>query len=71
MHTHAYVKYRLLEAHGAHHLFSVFVGSFVQHLLRGEELEEKEEVVEENNAVTLEVSRLLCFALLALLYLLY
>jgi hypothetical protein len=52
------VKYRLLEAPGAHHLFSVFVGSLVQHLLRGEEVEEKEEVVvevveeEENDAVT-------------------
>ena len=57
-HTHAYVKYRLLEAPSAHHLFSVFVGSLVQHLLRGEEVEEKEEVVvevveeEENDAVT-------------------
>ena len=62
-HTHAYVKYRLLEAPGAHHLFSVFVGSLVQHLLRGEEVEEKEEVVEEdeNDAVTREVNRSLCF----------
>ena len=62
-HTLANAKYRLLEAPGAHHLFSVFVGSFIQHLLRGEEVEEKEEVVveEENDAVTREVNRSLCF----------